>query len=125
MDYKMLEELKENIMNELKPLSKKQSHSMSEIEAIDKMTHTIKSICGIMEKESGMSGAGRWEAQGMSYGRRYSTDGPEPYYNRGYSDRNYSYDDGREMMMSRMGMMADDPRYSDARDDIGRYVSRR
>ena len=55
-----LEELKEMLMRELENLTKKGELSAGSLDAVDKLTHSIKSICYIieeMEDEEGSSGA--------------------------------------------------------------------
>lgn len=123
MDIRVLEDIKGKMMHELKGLANKQTYSIADIEAIDRMTHTVKSICGVIEKEGGgMSGSYGAYDGGMSGARHYvrghySNDG----INMGGGPS--SYDDGRSYMRDRMSYNMDGM-YSDARDEMGRYRDR-
>lgn len=67
MEYRDYEELKTNLGKELKEIMSKKSMGMAEIEIIDKLTHSIKSIDKILECEEDM-GSGRSYSMG-SYRR--------------------------------------------------------
>ncbi len=103
---KKLYELKEKLMRELEELSMQDTMNMSTLDTIDKLSHTIKNLCKIIE-----------DAEGGSYSRAYSYDDMRHrqmdlnYPEASYGMMPYSYDDrGR-------GSQAQ-------RDSMGRYSSR-
>lgn len=113
-----LYELKEKLMNTLEDYSKKEM-TASNLEIVDKLSHTIKNLCKIIEdaEESEYSERGGSYANmgGSSYARsRYSREGRSgSSYARGgrYSREDGSYADGRGR-----GSQAN-------RDSMGRYSS--
>lgn len=101
MEARDFEELKKKLCRELEQIKNKNSLGMGEIEAIDKLTHSIKSLNSIIENEEGggysqgyymrnsrnygggMSrdnGDGSWEARGSYGGDDYDRD--NSYYSR-------------------------------------------
>ena len=108
MEY--MYDLKEKMCRELEEIARKPEMSAGDLEAIHKLTDTIKNIDKIemLEEDGGYSRAGDWEAdmrgtygRGSSYrGRkrdsmgRYSRDG-----------RMYSRGDAKEHMMEQMEML--------------------
>lgn len=120
MDYeKELYELCETIKDEIAEANKKIKNaggklSAGDVEYIDKLTHSLKSIKAVMammEDEDGGEYSGR-----MSYAR----DGRG---GRSYRGGSYRYDDG--MMMTDGNMAYARGRGSNARrDSMGRYSSR-
>lgn len=98
---KKLYELKEKLMRELEELSMQDTMNMSTLDTIDKLSHTIKNLCKIIE-----------DAEGGSYSRAYSRGYSQmDYPEASYGMMPYSYDDrGR-------GTQAQ-------RDSMGRYSSR-
>lgn len=96
-------ELKEKLMKELEEYGKKEM-SAGSLDVVDKLAHTIKNICKIIEsadEESGYSQRG-YSRIGEGGGNRYSYEGSG-----GYSREGNSYARGR-------GRNA-------ARDSMGRY----
>lgn len=97
MEYREYEELKNNLCKELKEITSKKSMGMAEIEIIDKLTHSIKSINAILQCEEDMS-SGRWDSmgsynRGRSMGRGYSQYDNMGTYRRGSSqDAGITYD---------------------------------
>lgn len=98
MEIRDYEELKKKLCKELDELKNSKSLGMDEIEAIDKLTHSIKSINAITESEG--SSYGRYSQDGNSYensyGRKWSAQGSygDSYdggYNGGTSERNRHY----------------------------------
>lgn len=86
-----LEEFKQMLMRELEDIAKKGELSAGSLDAVDKLTHSIKSICYIIdnmddEGSSGARGRGR-NARRDSMGR-YSSDGMM-YDDRSYDGRSY------------------------------------
>lgn len=105
-----LEELKEMLMRELESLTKKGELSAGSLDAVDKLTHSIKSICYIidnMDDDEGSSGArGRGRNARRDSMGRYSNDGMM-YDGRSYDGRSYENRGG-----NRSG------RYSRAKNEI-------
>ena len=89
-----LHELKAKLMRELKEYGKTDDMSAGSLEVIDKLTHTIKNLCKIIDSTEG----------------EYSEDGSYrgSYYRGSYRG---SYDDGSSYRRGR-------------RDSMGRYTSR-
>lgn len=89
MEIRDYEELEKKLCKELEEMKNHKNLDMGDIEVIDKLTHSIKSIHKIMEDDGYSQGMysrdGMWNANG-SYGRNYgdynSNDGG---YNRGNS----------------------------------------
>ena len=116
-----LEDVKEMLCRELEEISQSgRINSSAELEAIDKLTHSIKSIETIMAMQgySGDDGSYRGSYRGSydngSYARRRDSRGRymsndngysgrmyEPYYG-GHSWRGYSRADAKEDMMETM-----------------------
>lgn len=85
-----LEEFKQMLMRELEDIAKKGELSAGSLDAVDKLTHSIKSICYIIdsmddEGSSGARGRGR-NARRDSMGR-YSSD--DMMYDMSYEGRSY------------------------------------
>ena len=82
-----MEELREKLVKELEELSSKGELSMGSLDAIDKLTHSIKSIDTILS----MSGySGDEYAYDYSRGRSYKRDSMGRYARDNYSRDNYS-----------------------------------
>jgi hypothetical protein len=79
-----MEELKEMLVAELEKLTKKGELSAGSLDAVDKLTHSIKSIDTIMAMEGYSSED--YSRTGMSYARRRDSRGR-------YADSRYSRDD--------------------------------
>lgn len=106
MEY--MDKLKDKLCEELDEYARKPEMSAGDLEAIQKLTDTIKNIdkIGMLEENDGYSQAGDWEMNGRgSYNRgssyrgrkrdsmgRYSREG-------NYSRRMYSRGDAKEHMM--------------------------
>lgn len=104
MEY--MHELKEKLCDELEEIARKPEMSAGDLEAVHKLTDTIKNIDKIemLEEDGGYSRAGDWEAdmrgtygRGSSYrGRKRDSMGR---YSRDYRDgRMYSRADAKEHM---------------------------
>ena len=125
MEY--MYDLKEKMCRELEEIARKPEMSAGDLEAIHKLTDTIKNIEKIemLEEDGGYSRAGDWEAdmrgtygRGSSYrGRkrdsmgRYSRDG-----------RMYSRGDAKEHMMEQMEMLMDQAGSEREREAIRRCM---
>ena len=101
---KELYELKERLMDNLKSYSKKDM-SGSTLEVVDKLTHTIKNLCKIIEDVENGEYSGRYSRDG------HMTDSFGPYRADGRYMNAMSYADGRGR-----GSQA-------RRDSMGRYSS--
>lgn len=100
-----LYELKEMLMKELKEYGSKGELSAGTLDIVDKLTHTIKNLCKIIE-----------EYEEAEYSGNY------PYMS--YDGR--SYNDGRSYRGSyRDGMSGARGRTNARRDSMGRYSSER
>lgn len=132
MSMKTYEMLKDMMCRELDEISEKGELSAGDLEAVHKLTDTIKNIDKIMMLEEGdYSRDGEWEARGSydrgnSYGRRgthyvrghYSRDGES--YGRNRGNGRYSRDGGG--MMQEMQRMLDEAQTPDEREDIQRVM---
>ena len=90
---KELHELKERLIDELKDYGKRDVSS-SNLEVIDKLTHTIKNLCKIIE-DGEYSNYSPWAYDDRSYARRRDSMGR--YVGNGYS-RSDMTDKLRELM---------------------------
>lgn len=130
-------ELKEKLCEELEEIARKPEMSAGDLEAVHKLTDTIKNIDKIcaLEEDGGYSEAGDWEGRGSynrgsSYANRgkhyvrghYSRDG---YNNRGdYSrDGGYSRHDAKEAMMEQAREMMENATTDREREAIRRFMS--
>ena len=120
MDY--MHDLKEKLCDELEEIARKPEMSAGDLEAINKLTDTIKNICKIdmLEDGGGYSQAGDWEIKGRAYNRgssyarrkrdsmgRYSRDGR--MMRGGYRDgRMYSRAEAKEDIMDQIEDMMGD-----------------
>lgn len=125
-------ELKEQLMKELEEYGKKGEMSTGSLEVVDKLAHTIKNLCKIIEtaEEEGEYSM----ADGRSYrdGRMYEGNTMRSYARgRGrnakrdsmgrYSSAGYSY--GNEDMVEQLeGLMMDAP--ENIKSDIKRLISK-
>lgn len=135
---KALYELKEVLCRELDEIAQKPEMSAGDLEAVHKLTDTVKNIDKIvmLEQEGGYSSAvdGNDYGQGSSYANRgqhyvrghYSRDGANGSQG-GYSSRRggsrggYSRDDGRSEMLEHLEMALDSATEQD-RDAIRRFM---
>lgn len=125
-----LHKLKERLWTELAELAEKRDMGAGDLEAIHKLTDTIKNINKICMLEGG---EGYSEAvDGMDYGRGSSYANRGKHYVRGhysrdgYSDRRdsrgrYSRDDGRSEMMEHLEMAMETANEQD-RENIKRWM---
>lgn len=92
-------DLKKMLCKELEEVSRQKELSAGDLEVVDKLTHSIKSLVTIMAMEEGgysyndgYSGTRRRDSMG-----RYADSGR--YYDDGYSGRRYSRDEGKSYML--------------------------
>ena len=142
-----LEELKEMLMRELEELTKKGELSAGSLDAVDKLTHSIKSICYIieeMEEEEGYSGArgggrgrgrnarrdsmGRY-AEGGSYrdgGGSYREGGSSYRDGGSYRDRGgrrgYSRDEAKEEIVEQLRELETDAKDEETRRMVQKWI---
>lgn len=95
-------DLKKMLCKELENVANQKELSAGDLETVDKLTHSIKSLVTIMAMEDGgysyndgYSGA-RGRSRDMNYAR-YNDGGR--YYDNGYSGRRYSRDEGKSYMI--------------------------
>lgn len=119
MEY--MHELKEKLCDELEEIARKGEFSAGDLEAVHKLTDTIKNLDKIeMLEDGGYSQAGDWEIEGRAYNRgssyarrkrdsmgRYSRDGR--MMRGGYRDgRMYSRAEAKDEIMEKIEDMMDD-----------------
>ena len=119
MEY--MHELKEKLCDELEEIARKGEFSAGDLEAVHKLTDTIKNLDKIeMLEDGGYSQAGDWEIEGRAYNRgssyarrkrdsmgRYSRDGRT--MRGGYRDgRMYSRAEAKDEIMEKIEDMMDD-----------------
>ena len=118
MEY--MHELKEKLCDELEEIARKGEFSAGDLEAVHKLTDTIKNLDKIeMLEDGGYSQAGDWEIEGRAYNRgnsyarrkrdsmgRYSRNGR--MMRGGYRDgRMYSMAEAKDDMMEQIEDMMD------------------
>lgn len=90
-----LMELKEMLMRELEELTKKGELSAGSLDAVDKLTHSIKSICYIIEEMENEEGYSEARGGGRGRGRNARRDSMGRYSEGGsYREGGSSYRDG-------------------------------
>jgi len=125
-------DLKKKLCKELEEIADKRELSAGDLEVVDKLTHSIKSIVTIMAMDDsgysyndGYSGARRRDSMGRyadgAYddgysGRRYS-DG-------GYSERRYSRDEGKSHMVQQFEKLMDDASSQEEREVLQSAINR-
>lgn len=124
MEAKDYEALKKKLCKELEEIKERKNLGMAEIEIIDKLTHSIKSIGAIMQMDEGEYSYGDMSSRGSyrrSYdGRSYGDDNSGNYSERSYNSR--SYDGDRSY--SNRGMHYVRGHYSHAGDDTDMLMDR-
>ena len=134
MEY--MHELKEKLCDELEEIARKGEFSAGDLEAVHKLTDTIKNLDKIeMLEGGGYSQAGDWEIEGRAYNRgssyarrkrdsmgRYSRDGRT--MRGGYRDgRMYSRADAKEDMMDQMEALMEQAGSEKEREAIRRCMN--
>ena len=139
MDY--MHDLKEKLCDELEEIARKPEMSAGDLEAIHKLTDTIKNIDKIemLEDGDGYSMDGDWEARGSyrggDYSRRDYDDGSSNanrgmHYVRGHYSRagrdsmgRYSRDGAKDKMMHHLEEMMDAASTEKDREMVRRFMS--
>ena len=128
MEY--MHELKEKLCDELEEIARKGEFSAGDLEAVHKLTDTIKNLDKIEMLEDGeYSQAGDWEAdmrgtygRGSSY-RGRKRDSMGRYSREGRGGRGgYSRHDAKEAMMEQMEMLMDQAGSEREREAIRRCM---
>ena len=125
-----MHELREKLCEELEEIARKPEMSAGDLEAVHKLTDTIKNIDKIemLEEDGGYSRAGDWEAdlrgtygRGSSYrGRKRDSMGR---YSRDGRMDGYSRHNARESMMEQAREMMEDATNEREREAIRRFMS--
>jgi hypothetical protein len=117
-------DLKKMLCRELEEIARRKELSAGDLEVIDKLTHSIKSIVTIMAMEdSGYSydnGARRRDTMGRyndgwDYDNEYSG---RRYYDNEYSGRRYSRDEAKSHMVHQFEKLMDEASSQGERDII-------
>ena len=128
MEY--MHELKEKLCDELEEIARKGEFSAGDLEAVHKLTDTIKNLDKIeMLEDGGYSQSGDWEAdmrgtygRGSSY-RGRKRDSMGRYSREGRGGRGgYSRNDAKEAMMEQMEMLMDQAGSEREREAIRRCM---
>lgn len=120
MEVKDYEDLKKMLCKELEDIKNRRSLGMAEIEIIDKLTHSIKSIDKIMEDEEGGYSQAGYYARAGEYGNGNSRNSYASrrgmHYVRGHYSRGdgYSYGDGMDQIVGQMESLMNDPNTTDS-----------
>ena len=101
--HEELYELKEKLMDELKEYGAKDEMTAGTLDVVDKLAHTIKNLCKIIEdaEYSEASGYGSYEGGGSMRGGSYARGGQGGYNMRGGSS--YARGRGRNARRDAMG----------------------
>lgn len=131
-------DLKRKLCKELEEVARRQELSVGDLELVDKLTHSIKSLVTIMAMEDsgnsyneGYSGVRRRDSMGRytdngNYDRYY--DGNEyssrRYYDDDYSGRRYSRDEGKTHMLRQFEKLMNDTNSSDEREILQSAINK-
>lgn len=133
MSMKAMEDLRDMLCEELDEIARKQEMSAGDLEAVHKLTDTIKNIdkISIMEEDGEYSQAGDWEVEGRgNYSRGNSYANRGKHYVRGHYSRDggrgimrgYSRDGARDRMMEQLESMMGDASSEKERQAIRRCI---
>jgi len=90
------------LMDELEKIVSKGELTATSLDAVNKITHSLKSLCYIMEQDDGYSNEGPFWEGSMARGRRRDSRGR--FMSNGYS-RNYSRTEGLHGMIDEVQEM--------------------
>lgn len=134
MDY--MHDLKEKLCDELEEIARKPEMSAGDLEAIHKLTDTIKNIDKIemLEDGDGYSMDGDWEARGSYRGVDYDDGSSNAnrgmHYVRGHYSRDrrdsmgrYSRDGAKDKMMHHLEKMMNSAGTEKDREMVRRFMS--
>ena len=130
MEY--LYDIKKMLCKELEQIARQQELSTGDLDVVDKLTHSIKSIVTIMAMEDSgysynneYSGARRRDSMGRytdgDNSNKYYDDGGysgRRYYDDGYSGRRYSRDEGKSHMIHQFENLMDSASSQEEREVI-------
>jgi len=123
-------ELKKMLCREIDEIVDKSRGELSagDLDAVDKLTHSIKSLVTIMAMEDteysyndGYSGTRKYDMGRHTDNRYYYDDGRysgRRYYDEGYSERRYSRDEGKTHMIHQFENLMDNASSQEERDII-------
>jgi len=118
-------ELKEMLCDELEEIVKKGNLSASNLDIVDKLTHSIKSIVTIMAMDEGDysndGNSGYSGRRSRTTGRYYDGEGSN---DSGYSVRRYSRGGDRSEMMHKLEVLADEASSQEEREVIRNAISK-
>lgn len=120
---KRMEELKDMLCEELEDITAQGKINAGDLDAIDKLTHSIKSIDTIMAMDEYSNDDG-YMMRRNSYARgdgRGGNRGGRGYSRRGYSRNGYSY--GKEEMIGELQGLMEDAETDQEREAIRRCIS--
>ena len=131
MSMKAMEELRETLCAELDEIARKGEMSAGDLEAVHKLTDTIKNIDKIiMHEENGYSQAGGRNIRGYGDGNSYANRGE--HWVRGHYSRDgemsgarrgrYSRESGKDHMMEQLREMMEDATTERQRSAIHRCM---
>ena len=114
-------DLKNMLCDELDEIARKGELSTGDLDVVDKLTHSIKSLVTIMAMdEGGYSGARRRDSMGRYADGRYYDDGENDggYSGRRYYERRYSRDEGKSHMTHQLEKMMEEATTREEREAI-------
>lgn len=111
-------ELKEMLCKELEKYGAKGDLSAGELEIVDKLAHTVKNLCKIVEAYEEEEGEYSGNMGGMSYQRGGGQGGNRGGNRGGGSNRGGSYARERNTRRDNMGRYSSERGYSRAADDM-------
>ena len=121
-------DLKKMLCKELENVANQKELSAGDLETVDKLTHSIKSLLTIMAMEDngysyndGYSGARRRDNMGRYVDNGYSG---RYYYDDGYSGRRYSRDEGKSHMIHQFERLMDDASTQEEREVLQSAINR-
>lgn len=117
-------ELKERLLKELEEYGRKGDLSTGSLDVVDKLAHTVKNLCKILEEDEGYSNGMRSYADGRMYndGRSYARSRSARRDSMGrYSRNGYSYD-SEGMVDQLRDLMDDAPDH--VKSDIQRLINK-
>lgn len=140
--HRTLEDLRDKLNDELEKINKKASMGPADLEAIHKLTDTIKNIDKICIMDmDGYSGAGDWEARGHfgdmysrrnrdgrnggnSYARGRERNARRDSRGRYSRDNGYSYDDAKEDLVDELKDLMHDAPDAETKHEFKKFIDK-
>ncbi len=116
-------DLKDMLCKELENIAKKGELSAGDLDVVDKLTHSIKSLVTIIAMEDGGYSNGN-EYRRRDHAGRYMTGNSYNHRHDGYSDRRYSRDEGKSSMIQRLEEMTEEISSKEAREVLQSALSK-